>query len=535
MGRLKTTTVQYAFLTGQTFTNTYSYDAASNRTGYTAPDGSTNTYTYDTLNRLTNLSNSWAGAFGFNYDELSRRTSMTRPNSITTNYSYDSMSRLLSVLHQAGGTTTIDGATYTVDNVGNRLSKTNQMNATTDNYTYDLIYQLTQVAQAGTPTETYSYDAVGNRQSSLGASPYSYNNSNQLTSTPSASFTYDYNGNTSTKVEGANTTGYAWDFENRLTSVTLPNGGGVVSFKYDPLGRRIQKASASGTTNFVYDGAGITEELNGAGGIVAKYVQSGGIDEPLAMFRSGATSYYLVDGLGTVTSLTGGTGSAVAVYAYDSFGNVLSGGGVSNPFRYTGREFDSETGLEYYRARYYDPVEGRFISEDEVRFEAASNFYAYVSNNVPNRFDPSGHQAQEIAKEAPAALELVKRPEVAGPVVICAASGVCALAAVDIGLAAYDVYLGYKLYKTYALSKDRTPNSQPEACKSGKGGRDCDAEWHAARQVCRELLALPNPPRGLTGGYSGIEACARGFVSEECGGNPIDWGRQKGPLIKPNK
>src|SRR6202453_3329652 len=84
MGRLIGTTTNYSFLSGTTFTNAYTYDANSNRTGYTAPDGSTNTYNYDTLNRLTTLANSWAGSFNFSYDGLNRRTQMTRPNSITT-------------------------------------------------------------------------------------------------------------------------------------------------------------------------------------------------------------------------------------------------------------------------------------------------------------------------------------------------------------------------------------------------------------------------------------------------------------------
>src|SRR5882724_8163643 len=74
MGRLIGTTTEYSFLTGHTFTNSYAYDAASNRTGFTAPDGSTNTYSYDTLNRLNNLTNSLTGSFGFSYDQLSRRT-----------------------------------------------------------------------------------------------------------------------------------------------------------------------------------------------------------------------------------------------------------------------------------------------------------------------------------------------------------------------------------------------------------------------------------------------------------------------------
>jgi YD repeat-containing protein len=122
MGRLVGTSTQYAFLSGTTFANSYTYDAASNRTSLTAPDGSISTYGYDTLNRLNGLANSWAGSFGFGYDALSRRTQLTRPNGVNTNYSYDSLSHLLSVLHQTG-TSTLDGASYTYDPLATALAK----------------------------------------------------------------------------------------------------------------------------------------------------------------------------------------------------------------------------------------------------------------------------------------------------------------------------------------------------------------------------------------------------------------------------
>ena len=96
---------------------------------------------------------------------------MTRPNGVNTNYAYDNLSRLLSVLHQAGSTT-LDGAGYTYDNAGNRVSKTNYLNNVTEGYSYDPLYQLTQVTQGASTTESYSYDPVGNRLSSLGVSPY---------------------------------------------------------------------------------------------------------------------------------------------------------------------------------------------------------------------------------------------------------------------------------------------------------------------------------------------------------------------------
>jgi len=98
LGRLIGPTTQYSFLPGITYSNAYGYDAGSNRTSFTAPDGSTNTYAYDTLNRLTTLTNSLTGQFGFNYDSLSRRTALNRPNGVNTSYSYDSLSRLLGLL-----------------------------------------------------------------------------------------------------------------------------------------------------------------------------------------------------------------------------------------------------------------------------------------------------------------------------------------------------------------------------------------------------------------------------------------------------
>lgn len=94
MGRLIGTTTQYSFLPGSTFTNSYTYDAASNRLSLTAPDGNITTYGYDSLNRVNDIANSWAGSFGFGYDALSRRTSLTRPNGVNTSYTYDSVSRL---------------------------------------------------------------------------------------------------------------------------------------------------------------------------------------------------------------------------------------------------------------------------------------------------------------------------------------------------------------------------------------------------------------------------------------------------------
>jgi len=222
-------------------------------------------------------------------------------------------------------------------------------------------------------------------------SPYNVNVSNELTSTPSTSYTYNYNGNTATKVDSTGTTTYVWDFENRLTSVTLPGSGGAVTFKYDPYGRRIYKSSSAATSIYAYDGKNLAEEANSTGTAVARYAQTEGTDEPLAMLRNGTTSYYEQDGIDSVTSLSSASGTLAQTYTFDSLGKLTaSSGSLTNPFQYTAREFDQETSLYFYRARYYDPSIGRFLSEDPLGFDEGTNFYPYAGNSPINFNDPFG-------------------------------------------------------------------------------------------------------------------------------------------------
>jgi len=171
----------------------------------------------------------------------------------------------------------------------------------------------------------------------------------------------------------------------------------LVSFKYDPFGRRIYKSSSAGTSIYAYDDDGnLVEEANSSGAVVARYSQGLSIDEPLAVLRSSTTSYYEADGLNSATSLSNGAGALAQTYTFDSFGNqTASTGSLTNPFRYTGREFDTETNLYFYRARYYDPSTGRFLSEDPVRFKSGTiNFYAYADGDPTTLNDPSGLRAR---------------------------------------------------------------------------------------------------------------------------------------------
>ena len=99
------------------------------------------------------------------------------------------------------------------------------------------------------------------------------------------------------------------------------------AFKYDPFGRRVQKSSASGTTNYPYDGDNPLEEVDASGDSLARYTQGRGPDEPLAELRSGATSYYEADDLGTIASLSNSAGALANTDTYDTFGNLAASTG----------------------------------------------------------------------------------------------------------------------------------------------------------------------------------------------------------------
>jgi RHS repeat-associated protein len=199
----------------------------------------------------------------------------------------------------------------------------------------------------------------------------------------------DANGNTLTDAQGRS---FTWDFENRLIqAVVSGQNGGTTTFKYDPFGRRIQKSGPLGTTNYLYDGANSIEEVDNGGNVLAHYARTRKLDEPLSELRSATAGYYQQDGLGSVTSLSNTTGALANTYTFDSFGGLTaSTGTLANPFQYTGREFESETGLYYYRERHYDLSAGRFIGEDPTGFSDGTDFYLYAANNPVVFIDPWG-------------------------------------------------------------------------------------------------------------------------------------------------
>ena len=134
----------------------------------------------------------------------------------------------------------------------------------------------------------------------------------------------------------------------------------------------------------------LVQELNGTGAVLASYTYDG-LDRPVTMWRGGQTYTYLLDRLGSVRGLADAAGNLVASYRYDPWGNLLaSTGTIANPLRFTSREYDEESGLYFYRARYYDPVVGRFISRDPLAVSEQSGTYTYVDNAPSAWTDPFG-------------------------------------------------------------------------------------------------------------------------------------------------
>ncbi len=280
--------------------------------------------------------------------------------------------------------------------------------------------QLTAVY--GTNPESYSYnngsDLNGNRNTAsspvVGSQTYGAPGpANRLTTvTTSAgtlSYTYDAVGNVVSESGTLNgvTVSYSftYDYRNRLTQVVYTNGNTTTTdnFTYDVFNRRIGKITTivvghtltqiSPQLWTVYDGANPYADFQGTT-LKTRYVYGNGVDQLLARTNASgnSTAWYLTDQLGSVRAIVSIANGVLYQVAYDSYGNIRSqSGSGGDRFGYTGREWDSEIGLYYYRARYYDPNTGRFISEDPIQFGGGDpNLYRYVGNSPGNFRDPSG-------------------------------------------------------------------------------------------------------------------------------------------------
>jgi len=393
----------------------YQYDQLGRRELVNVKQGATILhsidYVYDaTTKELESIVSSQAGTFSFGYDAFHRRATLNYPNGIVGTYSYDDTNQinwLTEIKYTDTGTDILTIGYPQHDRVGNRKQRSED--GTITDYSYDDLYRITQ-AKTGSSEENFTYDLVGNRESgpTVKDTPevsYDHNAVNQMEKGRKFTYAYDNRGNQAHRYLNVAQTKYwqyNWTSENQLQQAQLIRDGQIirtVTNKYDAFGRRIEKqvsqARITTTTTYLYDGEDIVLQQidDGTTTTISHYLHGSGIDEPLAQIRESQVSCYHADGLGSVVAMTDTSKNIVQRYSYDTFGmlTAIQNPEFTNSYTYTGREWDKELGLYYYRARYYDPMEGRFISRDPIGFAGGDvNLYGYVLNDPVSFVDPMG-------------------------------------------------------------------------------------------------------------------------------------------------
>jgi RHS repeat-associated protein len=422
----------------------YAYDHVMRLIGETNWLG-TMSRSYDAIGRANRIEVDSSLAYGYAYDAWGRLSSVTSTvyDAVTQrtahSYAYLAGSDLIksvsnhhhgvtsfgyephrpwqtSVIHAVSGVVA-SRYDYHYDGVGRRTRRVDD-DVVTNQFAYNLRSELADAAM-GTNSFGYAYDAIGNREVATNngvVTVYGANALNQYTniSTAPASPVYDLDGNM--MYDG--TWGYAWDGENRLVGLSpaVTNAGAKrLGFGYDFMSRRVWKAvevwdgaswSTTVTVTYVYDdwnlvaerrsdesftrfyvwGLDLSGTLQGAGGI-------GGLLVGLKTDLPADQAYYLADANGNITTLLATNGSSQASYTYDPFGNPITATGPlaqDNPFRFSSKYTDGESGLVYYGYRFYSAEMGRWINRDPIEERGGVNLYQFAQNNSCNKIDVLG-------------------------------------------------------------------------------------------------------------------------------------------------
>lgn len=427
---------------GQNFSKfTYKYDAFGNLTsrdqqtsGGTSLITVTTGYSgYDYLNRLTQLNQTATGPFT-NWQNKSVRLaywddgstqSITRHSDATwtnivvnTAFGLDASGRLISQIHtrpNGTGTTTLSSYQYKYLADGKLMNEVSAVpslnfNNIINNFGYDPTGQLISADRGQGADESFAYDSTGNRivgNSIVGKG-------NRIQNDGTFAYTYDAEGNITRRqrvitAQGADTlqeyTNYTWDHRNHLTRVEFYSAAGVllkrVEHTYDSDDNRISKkvttfgtSTTITTENYVYDGAQLVATRNASGSIQHQYFDGTSLDQIFADQSSvSGILWPLEDRTGTARDILNTAGTVLDHRVLDSFGTIGSQSGSTVKYEqfFSGLLWDADSQLYYARARWYEPVSGKFMSEDPLGFDAGDNNVSRYSANDPiNNVDRNG-------------------------------------------------------------------------------------------------------------------------------------------------
>lgn len=385
----------------------YSYDALGNRTLLTVTRGDSVIYNvyyeYNERDRLTTLTDRNGNTFSFSYDNTGNVTEVCYPNNTKAKFTYDSANRVTSIenLQVTGGN--LRSYAYTYDPNGRRTKMVVDNNDTasgTVTYGYDDLGQLIEVAD-NRGGVNFIYDEVGNRLqmvvNDVYSTDYAYDAANQLLTAGPISYTYDANGNRSSKTTVAEAVYYIYDYQNMLIGINGPSGS--VNYTFDGDSQKVSRVnSESGSTYFLLDGetallegvtpdfANPTEYLSGINGLLGR------------LTPEGIVFYYYYDAQGNLGALADEAGNLTDTYAYDPWGSIINRTGSSDAENtYVGKygvSMEPDDDLLMMGYRFYDATTGTFLQKDPlpgVQDDPTTQHpYMYTRNDPVNKIDPTG-------------------------------------------------------------------------------------------------------------------------------------------------
>ncbi|HNJ39785.1 MAG TPA: RHS repeat-associated core domain-containing protein [Acidobacteriota bacterium] len=332
----------------------YNYNEAGQRVEMKISGHPSTFYEYDSLGRLESLSQG-QDRFSYAYDSISRIVKLTSTKGMESTFEYDAVNNTKKIRHSTG-----------------KMGLIEQLD-----YTYSLDDEVLSISSSNEQQIELPLDkAIGI------AAP-----ANQINQFDKGAYEYDDAGRPTVKVETAGITHYEWDSRHRLVKVNLPNQK-EIQYSYDALGRMTTRACDGQIKKFLYDQKDVIVDTESNGNKVL-YLNDLRVDVKLKQSEGSKNYYYFRDKNGSTTVLTDENGEVIEKISYEPFGNSKRS---KVRFGFTGREGDQDTGLYFFRARWYNPEQGRFLTEDPLDQIVKLNLYLYASNN-PNRFtDPFGLQ-----------------------------------------------------------------------------------------------------------------------------------------------